>query len=131
MRLLLSIDRRETAEQAWQTVRLAAKYKDRGVVGIDLSGNPTVGQLDTWLPALRWARTQGLKLTLHAAEVCWCESVLQSHLRAPVGRSGWFCGKKGTPLANELVLNMTRPPPQDHCVINHLVSNPSCGTSVR
>lgn len=69
VRLLLSIDRRETVQQALATVELAAASMHRGVVGIDLSGNPSVGQLETWLPALRLAREKGLKLTLHAAEV--------------------------------------------------------------
>ena len=76
MRLLLSIDRRETEQQALDTVELAARHMARGVVGVDLSGNPNVGHLDTWLPALRLARQRGLKLTLHAAEV----RALQHHL---------------------------------------------------
>ena len=69
VRLLLSIDRRESTQQALATVELAVAYTHRGVVGIDLSGNPSVGELATWLPALQLARQKGLKLTLHAAEV--------------------------------------------------------------
>ncbi|KAL0353240.1 UNVERIFIED_CONTAM: N6-mAMP deaminase [Sesamum angustifolium] len=42
VRLLLSIDRRETAEAATETVKLALEMRDLGVVGIDLSGNPAV-----------------------------------------------------------------------------------------
>ncbi|CAN6552801.1 unnamed protein product [Malus baccata var. baccata] len=44
VRLLLSIDRRETNEAAMETVKLALEMRDFGVVGIDLSGNPIVGE---------------------------------------------------------------------------------------
>jgi adenosine deaminase len=44
VRLLLSIDRRETTESAMETVKLALEMRDVGVVGIDLSGNPLVGE---------------------------------------------------------------------------------------
>lgn len=43
--LVLSVDRRESGEQAAETVALAAEFAGRGVVGIDLSGNPIVGAL--------------------------------------------------------------------------------------
>ncbi|XP_010267705.1 PREDICTED: adenosine deaminase-like protein isoform X2 [Nelumbo nucifera] len=69
IRLLLSIDRRETTAAALETVQLALEMRDLGVVGIDLSGNPIVGKWETFLPALKFAKEQGLLVTLHCGEV--------------------------------------------------------------
>ncbi|WOL06722.1 adenosine deaminase-like protein isoform X1 [Canna indica] len=69
VRLLLSIDRRETTAAAMETVNLAMDLKDFGVVGIDLSGNPVIGEWETFLPALKHAKELGLPITLHCAEV--------------------------------------------------------------
>ncbi|KAH1217606.1 Adenosine deaminase-like protein [Glycine max] len=69
VRLLLSIDRRETTEAAMDTVKLALEMRPYGVVGIDLSGNPSIGDWTTYLPALKFAREQGLYVTLHCGEL--------------------------------------------------------------
>ncbi|KAK1307927.1 hypothetical protein QJS10_CPA09g01225 [Acorus calamus] len=69
VRLLLSIDRRETTAAAVETVELASEMKDSGVVGIDLSGNPCIGEWLTVLPALKRARELELPITLHCGEV--------------------------------------------------------------
>ncbi|CAK9176703.1 unnamed protein product [Ilex paraguariensis] len=69
VRLVLSIDRRETTAAAMETVELALKLRHMGVVGIDLSGNPIIGEWSTFLPALKFAREQGLFITLHCGEV--------------------------------------------------------------
>lgn len=67
--LLLSIDRRESAEEAMQTVALAKQYHGRGVSGLDLSGNPQLGSWNMYRPALDAARKAGLCVSLHAGEV--------------------------------------------------------------
>ncbi|XP_052183598.1 N6-mAMP deaminase isoform X2 [Diospyros lotus] len=58
VRLLLSIDRRESTESAMETVKLALAMRHLGVAGIDLSGNPIVGKWEEDLP-----------ITLHCGEV--------------------------------------------------------------
>ncbi|KAK3127932.1 hypothetical protein QOZ80_7AG0580330 [Eleusine coracana subsp. coracana] len=69
VRLLLSIDRRETTSAALDTVNLAMEMKDQGVIGIDLSGNPVVGEWETYLPALQHAKELGIPITIHCGEV--------------------------------------------------------------
>ncbi|KAF9612036.1 hypothetical protein IFM89_037494 [Coptis chinensis] len=69
VRLLLSIDRRESTAAAMETVQLALGLRDSGVVGIDFSGNPVVGEWEKFLPPLLFAKQQGLPITLHCAEV--------------------------------------------------------------
>jgi adenosine deaminase len=68
-RLLLSIDRSASLEQAMDTVEIAHKYADRGVIGIDFSGNPHRNSFETFLPAFVKARSYGLKVTVHTAEI--------------------------------------------------------------
>lgn len=90
VRLLLSIDRRESTASAMETVNLALEMKDMGVIGIDLSGNPTVGEWKTFFPALKFAREQGLSITLHCGEVP--NSVeIQEMLDFLPGRIGHAC----------------------------------------
>lgn len=69
VKLLLSIDRRESTEAAMETVQLAMEMQNFGVVGVDLSGNPRVGDWQTFVPALTWAKKQGLPVTLHCGEI--------------------------------------------------------------
>ena len=74
--LLLSIDRRHSVSEAQETVELASQYTSPvwpestvRVVGIDLSGDPTAGDVESLLPVLKSAKERGLKLSLHIAEV--------------------------------------------------------------
>ena len=69
-RLILSVDRRETFEQASETVDIALDpdLRRRGIVGVDLCGNPLRLNIKHLLPAFRKAKEGGLKLTIHFAE---------------------------------------------------------------
>ncbi|XP_034032150.1 adenosine deaminase-like protein [Thalassophryne amazonica] len=72
VRFLLAVDRRNGAEVAMETVKMAEDFKlssDGLVVGLDLSGDPMVGHVKALLPALQRAKNCGLKLSLHIAEV--------------------------------------------------------------
>ncbi|RVE71687.1 hypothetical protein OJAV_G00054180 [Oryzias javanicus] len=72
VRLLVAIDRRNGMEVAMETVKLAEEFmlsSDGLVVGIDLSGDPTVGHGKYFLPALERAKNCGLRLSLHLSEV--------------------------------------------------------------
>ncbi|OBS25447.1 hypothetical protein FPOA_05981 [Fusarium poae] len=70
-RLILSIDRRHTPEQAASTLELALKYRSQGVVGLDLCGDPTArpnGNISVFTPVFQEANTKGLGVTVHFAE---------------------------------------------------------------
>lgn len=69
-RLILSIDRRNTLEEAMEVVALAREFRGRGVVGVDLCGDPKKGGIEVLRPAFELARRElpELGLTLHFAE---------------------------------------------------------------
>ncbi|KAK5902043.1 hypothetical protein CesoFtcFv8_007340 [Champsocephalus esox] len=72
VRFLVAIDRRNGTEVAMETVKLAEDFmlsSDGLVLGLDLSGDPTVGHGKDLLPALQKAKNCGLKLSLHLSEV--------------------------------------------------------------
>ncbi|PVH89643.1 Metallo-dependent hydrolase [Cadophora sp. DSE1049] len=66
--LILSIDRRNTLATALEVVTLALKYRSQGVVGIDLCGDPAVGDVSIFAPAFKMAREANLPITIHFAE---------------------------------------------------------------
>ena len=75
--LILSIDRRNTASQAMEVVDLAIRYRERGVVGVDLCGDPSKGDVSIFKAAFTKAKQHGLKITLHFAEVSASSSELE------------------------------------------------------
>ena len=75
--LILSVDRRNTEVQAMEVVDLAIKYQSRGIVGIDLCGDPTKGNVSSFRDAFRKSKSHGLKLTLHFAEIPQSSSQLE------------------------------------------------------
>ncbi|CZT41053.1 probable adenosine deaminase [Rhynchosporium secalis] len=67
--LIISIDRRNTLATALEVVSLALKYRSSGVVGIDLCGDPSIGDISIFAPAFKLAREANLPITIHFAEL--------------------------------------------------------------
>jgi len=66
--LILSIDRRNDEATALEVVDLALKYRDQGVVGVDLCGDPAKGDVAIFETAFAKARKNEMKITIHFAE---------------------------------------------------------------
>ncbi|KDN44371.1 Metallo-dependent hydrolase [Tilletiaria anomala UBC 951] len=90
-RLLLSIDRRAGRVAAKRCVELALQFRRRGVVGIDLSGDPSKGEWDEWKEALTTAKAAGLRVTLHAGELPDRDQEMQEMLDFRPDRFGHVC----------------------------------------
>ncbi|KAH6849916.1 hypothetical protein B0I37DRAFT_100267 [Chaetomium sp. MPI-CAGE-AT-0009] len=68
-KLILSVDRRHTPAQAARVLALAKQFVGRGVVGIDLCGDPATPLNPALSPIFEEARrVPGLGMTLHFAE---------------------------------------------------------------
>jgi adenosine deaminase len=69
-RLILSVDRRDSVSDAFEVIDLAERFRLRGVVGVDLCGDPSRGDVASLAPAFERARAVSprLGITLHFAE---------------------------------------------------------------
>jgi adenosine deaminase len=67
--LILAIDRGNMlASEADEIVKLAIENRPRGVVGVDICGNPTRGDVSIFKDSFSKAKSNGLGITLHFAE---------------------------------------------------------------
>lgn len=72
VKLLISINRGEKIESAIENVKLAIEYFKKYpdiIVGIDTSGNPEKSKFCDYLKLLETARREGLKFSVHCAEI--------------------------------------------------------------
>ncbi|KAN0079361.1 hypothetical protein V8E54_004575 [Elaphomyces granulatus] len=75
--LILSVDRTNTAAQAMEVVDLALKYKARGILAVDLCGDPSKGDVSIFKDAFAKAKLNGLNLTFHFAETSVSGSIVE------------------------------------------------------
>jgi len=70
VRYVLSINRQGTVQQAEEILQLLEEVKSPHIVGVELSGDPRVGNWEDFRDVLDKARSQyGKKISLHCAEV--------------------------------------------------------------
>src|ERR1700722_10732927 len=67
--VVLSLQRSSSVAMVQETINLALKYRNQGVVGIDISGNAAVGQVDQIISYLMRAKKEGLAFTVHIGEL--------------------------------------------------------------
>jgi len=67
-KLILSLQRHSSLESARATIDLAIKYRERGVVGIDISGDSTIGDIETIYAELLRGKDAGLSYVVHIGE---------------------------------------------------------------
>lgn len=72
VKYLPSIDRAQSVAENQETIDIVIKLLEdysSVIVGLDLSGNPSSGNFNTLKPLLSQARHEGLKLSIHCAEI--------------------------------------------------------------
>lgn len=66
--LILSIRRNSNPDEVSKTLFLAVNYMQKGVVGIDISGISTLGDIKPYIEPLKQAKRAGLKIVAHVGE---------------------------------------------------------------
>jgi adenosine deaminase len=88
VRLLISVNRHEDIHQAEKALRLAADYRERGIIGVDLAGNEADFPAAPFTALFREAKQAGLGITIHAGEWGGPENIRQAILEMGADRIG-------------------------------------------
>ena len=75
VRWVLDAARQFGPEAPRQVAELAARFRDRGVIGIGIGGDEAKGPPEMFPEVYAYARAQGLRLTAHAGETVGPESI--------------------------------------------------------
>jgi adenosine deaminase len=84
VRLLVSMNRHEGPAVGEEVLDVALRYREHGVVGIDLAGDEEKFPCTPFAPIFQRAQAEGLHTTVHAGEWAGAESVIDAleHLDA-------------------------------------------------
>jgi adenosine deaminase len=89
VRLILTIDRSKSLEDADETISMASAFRDV-VVGIDFAGNPTIGSFSTFKDVFKRATSEGLFTTVHTSEITGVGAETDAILEFRPDRVGHF-----------------------------------------
>lgn len=66
-KLIISINRSQSLKDAWENLEIAMNCET--CVGLDFSGDPRIGKFNDFVEIFKKGRENGLKITLHTAEI--------------------------------------------------------------
>ena len=69
VRLIVQVGRDESISTARHIAEIAVAARHKGVVGLDLAGDELTYPATPFIEVFRWAKSQGLHITIHAGEV--------------------------------------------------------------
>ncbi|NTU62664.1 MAG: adenosine deaminase [Chloroflexi bacterium] len=77
-RLLCAVVRHDSIDLARQVIEVAIAYRDRGIVGVDLTGDEVHYPAAPFAPLFRRVADYGLGITIHAGEAGGAENVREA-----------------------------------------------------
>jgi adenosine deaminase len=123
--LIVSINRHEPVALGEETTRLAVERRDKGIVGLDLTGNEAQFAAEPFLDMFRQARASGLKLTVHAGEWGGAGNIRQALEEFEADRIGH--GVRVIEDAHVMALAAERGTPFEVCLTSNFQSGVATG----
>lgn len=78
VRLIVSVNRHESGEEAAKVIELAALRQEQGIVGVCLAGNEAEFSAEPFAAVFREAQEEGLRVSIHAGEWGGAENVREA-----------------------------------------------------
>ena len=103
--ILLCVYRGTSEDAQTKTVELAEKFRDRGVVGLDLAGDESRYPASLYQAAFRKAREFRIPVTIHAGEAAGSESISKAMELLEARRIGHGIRLKDDPLLLRRVMD--------------------------